>query len=270
MVSESLRDMLAAEMQLAPAVDVTILGPDEPSSTRRVNLFLYQVSENPFLRNQDWQVRPGNPTRLAPPPLSLNLSYLLTAYAPNDALTGNATSHAILGEAMRVLYEHPVIPPAHLVSGLDGAREEIRIVTMPVDFDEATRIWSTFAQPYRTSSPYQVSVVQLDPQPDKEQVLPKRVETIGVPDVQAPFQPPVVTTMKPAKAAAGSVLTFTGEHLTGWRADVLITDVPVVQALELTGDSFAATIPAASKPGFHPVKVAISGFFRRVFVVEVT
>src|SRR5215831_20323693 len=98
MVSESLRDMLAGEMTLTPPVTITILSPDEPGSDRRVNLFLYKVDENPFLKNLDWQVRLGNANRLVPAPLSLNLAYILTAYAPSDPLTGNTTAHELLGE----------------------------------------------------------------------------------------------------------------------------------------------------------------------------
>ena len=43
MVSASLRNLLVAKMRLSPVVDVTVLAPDEPSSSRRINLFLYRV-----------------------------------------------------------------------------------------------------------------------------------------------------------------------------------------------------------------------------------
>src|SRR5918997_6662100 len=145
MVSESRGEMFVGEMTLEPPVTATILSPDESSSDRRVNLFLYKVDENPFLKNPDWQVQPGKPYRLTPPPLSLNLSYLLTAYAPNDPLTGNATSHAMLGEAMRVFYENPIVPAAYLATGLGSAREQIRIVHVPLNLDEVSQIWSTFS-----------------------------------------------------------------------------------------------------------------------------
>ena len=117
MVSESLADMIEAELTLEPKLIATILSPEEPSVERRINLFLYRIAENPFLRNLDWQVRPGSPDRLMPPPLSLKLSYLVTAYAPNDARLGSVASQQILGEAMRVLYENPVIPETHRSPG---------------------------------------------------------------------------------------------------------------------------------------------------------
>jgi hypothetical protein len=270
MVSESLRDMLVGEMTLTPPVTITILSPDESGSEPRVNLFLYKVDENPFLKNLDWQVRPGNPNRLVPPPLSLNLSYVLTAYAPSDPLTGNVTSHEMLGEAMRVFYENPVVPPDYLATGLEDAQEEIRIVHAPLNVEEMSRIWSTFTEPYRTSSLYEVSVVQIDMLPVSEQPMPKRVRTIGVPDVQAPFQPPIVTTLTPTSGPAGTVVTFQGQHLDGWRADVRVTGIAVLDDFALTGDSFTATIPASLDPGFHQVRIDISGLFRRVFFFEVT
>jgi len=58
MVSASLRNLLVAEMQF-PQVDVTILAPDETGSPRRINLFLYRIAENPYLRNQDFTVAAG-------------------------------------------------------------------------------------------------------------------------------------------------------------------------------------------------------------------
>ena len=90
MVSESLRNLLVDKMTLTPPVAVTILAPDETGGDRRINLFLYRILENVTLKNLDWQVQRGNPALIVPPPLSLNLHYLMTPYAQNDPLTGNA------------------------------------------------------------------------------------------------------------------------------------------------------------------------------------
>ena len=129
MVSASLRNLLVGEMRLTPAVDVTVLAPDETSAARRVNVFLYKITDNPFLKNQDWTVRPGNPPSLVDAALALNLFYLLTPYAPNDAVTGNANAHQLLGEAMRVLHENSVVPVRYLEPGLVSAREGLQIAT---------------------------------------------------------------------------------------------------------------------------------------------
>jgi Pvc16 N-terminal domain/IPT/TIG domain len=270
LVSASLRNLLIGEMRLNPAVPVTILAPDETGGDQRVNLFLYKVEENAFLKNQDWSLKPGNSSTMVPAPLSLNLHYLMTPYARNDPQTGNTTAHEILGEAMRVFYENSVIPQNHLETDLKTAREQFRIVYEALDPEELSRIWSTFAQPFRLSVRYQVSTVQLDMLPAQEKPLPKRVRTIGKPDVRAPFNPPVVLDMTPASGPAGTAITFKGHNLTGWRATVVAADKTVLDKQSITGNSFNVTIPAGTQPGFYDIRVDISRLFRRAFLFEVT
>jgi hypothetical protein len=270
MVSASLRNLLAAEMRLTPAMEVTILAPDEAGGNRRINLFLYRIEENPFLRNQDPTPRPDAPDQLLPPPLPVNLFFQLTPYAPNDSLTGNATAHQILGEAMRVFYENPVVPHDHLDAGLQNAREQLRITPGVLDPEELSRIWTTFAQPFRLSVLYQVSTVQLDMRPERQQPVPKRVRTVGVPGVKQPLSPPAVLKLTPSSGQAGTSAIFSGEHLAGWRADVLVGGQVVLQGQPLTGDTFAVVIPAGLPPGLYEVQVDISRLFHRGFLFEVT
>lgn len=269
MVSESLRNLLLGEMALTPAVGVTILSPDETGGDRRINLFLYKVQESPFLKNADWQVRIGQPGQLVPPPLSLNLFYLLTPYAQNDAQTGNATAHEIMGEAMRVFYENPIVPDTYLANGLLDARERIQIMLNSLNLDELSQVWNTFTQPFRLSVLYEVSVVQLDMLPESERVMARRVEQIGVPDVRAPFQPPVVEGLSPASGPVGTEITFQGAYLSGWRGYVAMMDTTVLDGVALDEDSFTITVPADLPPGFHEIRVDISHLFRRTFFFEV-
>ncbi|MGW2826963.1 DUF4255 domain-containing protein [Streptomyces sp. NPDC001443] len=270
MVSASLRNLLLGEMRLGPAPDVTVLAPDEQSSTRRINLFLYKVAENPFLKNQDFTVRPGTPNELVPAPLSLTLSYLLTSYAPNDPQEGNAAAHQLLGEAMRVLYENAVVPSVYLDPGLADARERLQIAGDTLDPEELSRIWTTFSQPFRLSVLYQVSTVQLDRLPAARRPLANRVRQVGVPEIGAPLDPPEVTAMTPAAGPAGGTLTFTGVHLGRWRGRVLVGDRPVLAGGQLTGDTFTATVPGDLLPGFYEVRVDIARLYRRTFLYEVT
>jgi hypothetical protein len=269
-VSASLRNLLLGEMHLNPAVPVTILAPDETGGDQRINLFLYKIEENGFLKNQDWSLKKGNSNQLVPAPLSLNLYYLMTPYAKNDPQTGNTTAHEILGEAMRVFYENTVIPQQYLEADLKPAPEELRIVYNALDPEELSRLWSTFAQPFRLSVRYQVSTVQLDMLPAKEKPLPKRVRTIGVPGVRAPFSPPAVTGMAPASGPVGTAITFTGQQLVGWRVTVLVGDQTVLDKQPLTGATFNAAIPAGTLPGFYQIRVDVSRLFRRTFLFEVT
>ena len=270
LVSSSLRNLLVGEMVLNPAVPVTILAPDEAGGAQRVNLFLYKIEENAFLKNQDWSLKPGDSSQLVPAPLSLNLYYLMTPYATNDPQTGNATAHEILGEAMRVFYENSIIPQQYLETDLKNAREEFKIVYNALDPEELSRLWTTFAQPFRLSVRYQISTVQLDMLPAQEKPLPKRVRTVGVPGVEAPFQPPVVLSMTPASGKAGTAIVFTGQNLAGWRATVVVAGQNVLNEQPLTGDALNAAIPAGTLPGFYEILVDVSSLFRRTFLFEVT
>jgi len=270
MVSESLRNLLVTEMQLTPAVDVTILGPDEGGGNRRVNLFLYKVQENPVLKNMDWQVKRGEPNQLVPPPLSLDLFYLMTAYAPNDPQTGNSSAHEILGEGMRVFYENAIVPQAYLTPDLQDTREQIKIMLNSLDLEELSQVWNTFSEPFRLSVPYEVSVVQLDLLSESERTMAQRVRQIRVPRVEAPFSPPLVDAIAPVIGPAGSVVTFSGQFLQGWRAYVMVAGQRIADALEITDDSFQVTLPADLPQGFHNIRVDISHLFRRTFFFEVT
>ncbi|MGA1870564.1 MAG: Pvc16 family protein [bacterium] len=269
MVSSSLRNLLVGEMRLVPAIEVSILGPHETGSDRRINLFLYKVQENTTLKNMDWQVKSGEPTQLVPPPLSLNLFYLMTPYAPNDSLTGNSTAHEILGEAMRVFYENPIVPQDYLDTGLQGVREQIKIMFNSLDMEVLSQVWSTFSMPFRLSILYEVSVVQLDMLSEKEQTMAKRVRKIGTPRVCKAFAPPIVEKIEPLSGPVGTTITFLGKNLSGWRAYVTATGKMILDGEELTGNLFTMTIPPDFPAGFYEIKVDISHLFRRTFFFEV-
>lgn len=269
MVGESLKTLLEEEMSVTPSAPVTLLAPDESGATRRINLFLYKIQENNFLKNKDWEVSKTDPARIVPPPLSLNLCYLLTPYAQNDAETGNTSAHEILGDAMRVLYQFPVIPNMHLAPGLVDAREQIKIMQLPMDLDEISKIWSTFSTPYRLSVAYEVSTVQLDPV-DADQEMAERVRSIGVPDVSAPFSPPRILAISPVSGPAGTTITVSGEHLDGWKAYADLGSQRIEDGLAISGNSFDVTVPGATAAGFHRLRIDISRLHRSTFYFEVT
>lgn len=262
-VSKSLKDLLETEMQFGKTV--TLLAPDESSSSPlRINLFLYKVQENPFLRNMNWQLKPGTADTLVPPPVSLNLFYLMTAYAPNDPSSGNSTAHELLGEAIRVFYEQAIVPNSYLDI---AAHEQIKITPSHLDLNELSQIWSTFSGPFRLSVPYEVSVVQLEQL--TEQPLSKRVQQVGKPTIQAPFQVPQITNLSPRQGPSGSQLTLFGEHFNGWFAYVWLDGESLLEQQPLAADSFTFNLPAAVAPGFHQLQVDISHLVRTTFWVEV-
>lgn len=139
------------------------------STGEQVNLFLYQTLPDAAWRNRDLprRVRPGE---TAPPPLPLTLYYLITAYGDED---NDIKSHALLGRAMSVLHDYPVLGATEIKDATSGDAdlknttlheqvERVRITLQPLTFEEMSKLWTTFQTHYRTSAAYQVSVVLVE------------------------------------------------------------------------------------------------------------
>lgn len=151
-------------------VNITISPPDYDSSSskKRINLFLYRVTENSYLKNQEIPGT-GNPGSYGHPPLSLDLHYLLVAFG--DSETDAYAAHRLLGWAMKVFYDYPIITEGIYEStlGLEGSDlgiwdqfEKLKIVLDPISLEDLMKIWTALTKPYRISVAYTVSVVQIE------------------------------------------------------------------------------------------------------------
>jgi hypothetical protein len=176
-VSRSLRLLLRDRME--NLVDVTIAPPDKKISGKdgtRLNMYLYQVTENGFLKNQEIPGQ-GNPGSYGHPPLSLDLYYLLTAYGANEGLEdADLEAQQVLGDTMRVLHDYSIITDGLTVTraaagavgspildpSLIGEFEKVRITLQPLSLEDITKIWTAMPESsFRRSVAYQVSVVQI-------------------------------------------------------------------------------------------------------------
>jgi hypothetical protein len=264
LVSESLKKLLEGKLDIEPE-QVTVLAPSGDVDNLRINLFLYKIQENSALKNMDWQAKSSSPNQLTPPPLSLHLFYLMTAYSSSQ---NPFEAHNLLGRAMHVFYENPILQLQSEEIELHPPREPIRIMLNTMDIDELSRIWSTFSQPYRLSVMYEVSVVQLDA--TSERTMASRVRQIGVPDVRAPYRQPALQRIEPVNGLAGSSINVYGESLSGWKAYVRAMGSQILETPQLLDDSFEVTIPENLPTGFQEIRVDISNLCRRTFFFEVT
>ncbi|MBS1824056.1 MAG: DUF4255 domain-containing protein [Acidobacteria bacterium] len=162
-VTQMLNDLL---LDLTPSLDSPAdLRLQGNNDTARINIYLYQVLENPYAKNQHWRTRENGDLRF--PPLALNLYYLLTPYA-NDQLS----AHHVLGDAMRILHDHSLLVGPALIESLRLTVEQIAIVLVPLQLEDLTRIWNALQSPYRLSVAYEVRVVLV---PSETAVTPDRV-----------------------------------------------------------------------------------------------
>jgi hypothetical protein len=149
-------------------VSITTKPPDkarDSNNGNQINLFLYQVLPNGAWRNMDipQRVRSGETSI---PPLALNLYYMLTSYGEgNDDVLG----HRLLGHAMSILYDHPLLGAPEIAIALGSLNRElqnqverVRITLQPLSVEEIFRLWSGFQTQYRISVAYEVAVVLIE------------------------------------------------------------------------------------------------------------
>lgn len=249
-VTATLRNLIKAGIDNdVPGALVTTQPLDEVKTPGDlINVFLYQTTIDAAWSNRDVgrQTKPGETGQ---PALALNLFYLLTAYGKNNAAPDlpDLTSHRLLGRAMRVLHDHPVLSFAEIESALSGNDlheqiERVRITHQPMTLDEMSKLWTAFQAKYRISTAYEVSVVLIDSQRPATTPLPvlKRGELDQGVDAQAnliaPF--PTLTEMSlplenQPSALLGNELALRGHHLDGDSLTVRFFNPRLGQPIEI-------------------------------------
>jgi hypothetical protein len=127
---------------------------DSDNAHAKINLYLYQVLENPYSKNQTYVTSPSSHDQQSYPPLAVNLYYLLTPYA-SDA----KSAHSVLGHAMRLFHDNSIIEKVQLPAPLRLILEQLSISLCPMKLEELTRIWNSLQRPYRLSIAYEVKIL---------------------------------------------------------------------------------------------------------------
>jgi hypothetical protein len=173
-VSEELRRVLweaiAADPVVRPIVGseaaIVFANPTETArdSANRLSIWLYQITENEFMKNQP-ALRANGHTTVQEVPLALNLHYLVTPFA-----TTPEADHRLLGLTMQTLYDNAIMP---LRRPVEAIAEELRVIFCRVSLEELTRVWEALREPYRLSVAYTVRVTRID-----SRRLPQRARVV--------------------------------------------------------------------------------------------
>lgn len=250
-VSATLRNLVRDRME--DQVAVTIAPPDvtvDTMSGRRVNLYLYHVTENGYLKNQEIPGH-GYPGAYGHPPLSLDLHYLLTTYGGSD--TGedaDREAQEILGDAMRAMHDFAIITqdllqeriagtPPMLDTSLLGEFEQVKITLQPATLEEFSKIWTALPQAnFRRSVAYQVSVVQIESRRSRRIAMPVKTRRVHL-----------TTLRRPHVAAVYRTPTLPGEPIGDVRTKLL-------QQLTIEGVNFMAPKTWVRLGHLEPIRVA--------------
>jgi hypothetical protein len=268
---------LAAILNGAPKISAE--APDRilngKATPDRINLFLFQATENQGWRNNCLPTRNANGDRISNPPLALDLSYLLTAY-------GSADLHAevLLGYAMSLFHEMPVLtrdairaaipvpPPSTLPNALTSADladqiEQIKIIPQVMSVEEMSKIWTALQSQYRPTAVYKVSVVLIE---SAQSVLPT-LPVLAPNLVVDTFKRPTIESLESQSASnqpivanqpilAGYNLIINGLELSGDVTSVLIdTEELVPPDDQITSEQIIVPLPNDLQPGVHSVQV---------------
>jgi hypothetical protein len=245
------------------------------SSPDRINLFLFQATENQGWRNAAFPTRSANGERINNQPLALDLSYLLTAYG-----SGPLHAEALLGLAMFVLHEMPVLtrdairavtlapPQPPLLAGLQTSEladqiEQIKVVPQVMSVEEISKIWSALQSQYRPTAVYKASVVLVESERSVRPTLPVRARNLKV----IPFERPMIDLLESQANNAAEIvpdqpilagynLVIDGRKLRGDVTRVLIDGNEIVPNDEdITASRIIIALPPTLRPGLHSVQV---------------
>lgn len=129
-------------------------GP-EPRNT--LTLFLFRITQNEHLRNRP---RPNDPSD-ANAPLSIDLHFLLTAWADNAL-----AEQTVISWAMLQLRMHPVLDSSALSAEAGWTPGDlIQLIPAELSNEELMRIWDLLHPKYRLSVSYIARVVRIDLDP---------------------------------------------------------------------------------------------------------
>lgn len=154
-VSESLKNLIK---EAIPDLEISFASPGEAGRGKdgRLLVFMYDASENIYLKNQPPTITPSmKPTSY--PAAFFDLFYMLVPYATPE-------TELIITNQLAVLFKNkPVLRGDELRGILQRAgNEELRIVPFYPSLDQTNRIWGLFPDGnFRLALYYEISAVRV-------------------------------------------------------------------------------------------------------------
>ncbi len=263
---------LVERINLRTGIDVKVGRPEEHSDKGRfLNLFLYEISHDPHLKN--FALDDGQK-----PPLWLVLKYILTAFNPNDPTNDSESdspeAHEDLGLALRAIYEDDLLR----LEGLDANTIVPALESNPeklhVTFDESsaellTKLMQSADEKLRLSIAFQVRPVMIASVEPPDYSLLVGIDYTTAPPVTTPKYVGLdvipslgvfISEIEPKGFEVGEEVTLKGTdlHLSGLSVRLGKIDLPVTMQRpdELRFKVDAAFINGATiSAGSHPISV---------------
>lgn len=246
-VTEVLGQMILTAAENAIGGQTVVLNknrPEDPATADSPNVYvyLYQVTMNGALRNNDLPNRSTDGRLQQKPQAALDLYYLIAFYGNDSELE----PQRMLGAVVRDLHAHSILSREQIRTGLVGksflagsdlaeAAESVKFTPVSLSLEESSKLWSVLLQTrHALSVAYQASVVLIESEETPQQALP--VSDRGVAGI--PFMQPLVEQLRvldnngaelPIDQAIemGTTLLIKGKRLQGQATQVFINDAEI-------------------------------------------
>jgi len=195
-LDKTLEQLLRHELPtvLLEHVSISFIAPDgefPPAAVTlpSINLFLYDVRENMDLRTGESYIErrnDGSTVRLRPP-VRVDCSYLITAWPSEAAPNPAADEHKLLGEVLKVLVRHPVLPEVLLQGSLANQDPPLPTITIhQSQLQSWGDFWQAIGSKPKAALNYTVTIgVPVDAPVDTEGVVLDKILNFH-PDSQVP------------------------------------------------------------------------------------
>ena len=260
-----LDDAVSKDVNGASATAVRPNAPNNQLPNPGVNIYLYQVTPNAAWRNADVPTRSADGGLVQQPRAAIDLHYLLSCYG-NE---GELEPQRVLGSAVRILHEQPILPrkkirdvidaaPFLTTSNLDEEVELVKFTQLALSLEELAKLWSVFFQtPYVLSVAFQGTVVLIEGKSTPRAILPVRECTLYVVTFRQPVIDQVASTAGPQQPIlAGSTLRIIGVALRGGITRVRFGQVVTTLTPDQVSDAqINVPVPAGLRAGIQSIQV---------------
>ena len=138
---------------------IALCSPHE-SENNQLTLYLYQVEEDTQGVESGYYQVGQNTERLRP--TRYNLRFLVTAHSKAPAQLKEADQYRMVGAALQVLKDHPVIDAQYLSGSLAEQNATIRVVLEKTPQDQLLKIWNNTSTAYKLSFVVLLTGVEID------------------------------------------------------------------------------------------------------------
>ena len=155
---ELLRDNLTPE-PISNRELIALCSPHE-SENNQLTLYLYQVEEDTQGAESGYYQVSRDTERIRP--ARYNLRFLITAHSKAPAQLKEADQYRMVGAALQVLKDHPVIDAKYLGGSLAEQNATVRVVLEKTNQDQLLKIWNNTSSTYKLSFVVMLTGVEID------------------------------------------------------------------------------------------------------------